>query len=213
MRQRAEALALLGFLAAAPLAAQEFSAGVGYASVTGRIGDVNSTHGPALRLGVNFPSGSHVIFGIEGGLDFFDEARYTATQSCLLPGGGTDQCFFDSRYRDRGRSLTGQIRFVLPGERVSPYLLLGLGILSTRTHTKSSATDSQGNDLPNFAIDGHSNDDAIQGPIGAGLVIGARGTRIRIVVEGRATPLLHNYSGGMQLDVGKSATVGVWFRP
>jgi hypothetical protein len=33
------------------------------------------------------------------------------------------------------------------------------------------------------------------------------------VVEGRATPLLHNYSGGMQFDVGKSATIGVWFRP
>ena len=213
MSYRTSASLLATLAAAVPLAAQEISAGLGYASVTGRIGDPNSTNGPAIRLGVNFPSGSHIVFGIEGGLDFFDEVRYTATQSCLLPGGGTDQCFFDSRYRDRGRSLTGQVRFVLPGERVSPYLMLGLGILSTRTHTKSRATDSQGNELPNFATDGHSNDDAIQGPLGAGIVIGARSARIRIVVEGRATPLLHNYSGGMQLDVGKSATVGVWFRP
>jgi hypothetical protein len=213
MRLHPGPVAIVVLLGAAPLAAQEFSAGLGYASVTGRIGDFNSNKGPAIRLGINFPSGAHVSFGIEGGLDFFDQARYTATQSCLLPGGGTDQCFFDSRYRDQGRSLSGQVRFILPGERLSPYLMLGLGILSTRTHTKSRATDSQGNDLPNFATDGHSSDDAIQGPIGAGLVIGARGARMRLVVEGRATPLLHNYSGGMQFDVGKSATLGLWFRP
>ena len=213
MKPRTLALFLAAFSAAVPAAAQELSAAVGYVRVTGKLGEQNSTHGPALRLGISFPSGSHVIFSLEGGLDFLDEARYTASQTCVLPGGGTGQCFLDTRNRDVGRSLTGQVRFVLPGERASPYLLLGLGILSTRTREKSVVTDAQGNVLSNFSFAGHHNDDAIQGPIGAGVAFGARGARIRIVLEGRATPLLHNYSGGMQLDVSPSGTMGVWVRP
>ena len=204
---------LLAAVAATPAAAQEFSAAVGYTSAKGQLGEGNSTHGPTVRLGVNFRSGSQFIFSFEGGLDFLDEARYSGSQTCVLPGGGSGPCFYDTRNRDLGRSLTGQVRFVFPGERISPYLMLGLGILSTRTHTKGKVTDTQGNELSNFSIDAHSNDDAIQGPFGAGVAIGAPSARFRIVLEGRATPLLHNYSGGIQLDVSPSGTVGVWFRP
>ena len=204
---------LLLSLTVAALPAQEITAAAGYVSTKGRIGDSRSTHGPAVRLGVNFPSGSHLVFGLEGGLDFLNEARFTSQSSCVLPGGGTGTCHFDTRNTDVGRSLAGLVRFGLPGSRVSPYILLGLGILSTRTHSVSRVTDQGGNELDNFSGDFHSHDDAIQGPFGAGVVLGPRDARLRVVIEGRGTALLHNYSGGLQLDVSPSATVGVRWRP
>jgi hypothetical protein len=164
-------------------------------------------------LGLAFPVGSHVLFAVEGTLDFLNEARYTAQESCVLPAGGTANCRFETRIRDLGRSLGGIVRFRLASEGFTPYALLGVGFLSTRSRTRSRATDEDGNVLPNFSGESHSNEGALQSPLGGGVVFGGPASHLRITIEARGTMLIYGYSGGPQLSMSPSVTIGFLLAP
>ena len=206
IRHRPIALLLPLFLGAVSLKAQTLEIAAGYARTGGRIGDPNSTHGPSFRVGLDLLRRRVVSLGLEAGLDFQDEARYTSTNNCLLPGGGTGTCTTDTRNRDLGRTAALVVRARIPSGRVSPYLLAGLGIISVREHERSVTTDATGAVLSNFSYDVHSTDGALQVPLGAGVEVG------RFFLEGRATYVVYNYSGGIQSTISPRGYAGFRWR-
>lgn len=204
---------LLGLALSLPLpaAAQRFGVAVGYSRMTGQIGSSQSDEGLAVRAGVDLNPGSVIRFGFEAGMERQNEARWTSQSACVLPGGGQGTCHFDSRERDTGWSLAALLRAGPRSGTLRPYALAGVQFLTVRTHGRAVVTDGSGAHLPNFEYDATYGDDALGTPLGAGLLVRPRGSPIAVMLEGRTTVLLHNYSGGMQLDWSPSLVLGIRF--
>ncbi len=196
-------------VAAGSASAQRTSVAAGYTRMPGRLGDSQSDHGLAVRVGVDLLGRNHFTWGLEGGVDRLNEIRRQGQSVCILPGGSTGTCTFHQRNRDTGWSLGTFLRFTARPGRSGPYALAGLGVLTVRDRTWNEARDSTGTLLPNFSVNGTSSDGALQGHLGAGFVIQPAGSRIGIGFEGRATALLHNYSGGLQWDTSPTFLVVV----
>ncbi|MBX3148006.1 MAG: outer membrane beta-barrel protein [Gemmatimonadales bacterium] len=193
----------------APAAAQITVAG-GYTYMPGRIGDARSEHGPTLRLDLRLVSNRWARLSVEGSVDRLNQSRIQGgNDACLLPGNVVGRCNLDIRNRDL--VLTGAVvtRFGPQGSGVNPYLLVGAGVTSVRTKLDQVGTDNAGNVLPNFTVSGTSTDGGLVAPLGAGVAIPWGGRAFTI--EARATPILHNYSGGPQFNVIPSLTVGLRF--
>ncbi|HEU5219548.1 MAG TPA: outer membrane beta-barrel protein [Gemmatimonadales bacterium] len=212
MRTRLIAL-LLGLLASTPFdaAAQRLGLSVGYTKLPGSLGDSRSDEGIALRLGAELNPRSMLRFGFEAGMERLNEIRYGFTTSCIHPAGGTATCSFDSRYRDTAWSLAAILRAGPNAGPVRPYVLLGVGVLSVRTHTRSTTTDSTGAHLTNFEFNGTTSDGALAAPLGAGVLFRPAGSPFGLGLEGRVTPVLHNYSGGPVINWSPSLVLGVRF--
>ncbi len=164
----------------------------------GRIGDSQSDHGLAVRVGVDLIGRNRLTWRLEGGVDRLNEVRRQGQSACILPGGSTGTCYFKQRNRDTGWSFGTFLRFgVRPGGS-GPYALAGLGVLTVRDRIRNEARDSTGTVLTNFSANGTSSDGALQGHLGAGFSIQPTGSRIGIGLEARSTGLLHFYSGGPQ---------------
>jgi hypothetical protein len=206
---RGSLLALLLAPAALPLSAQRFSLGAGYTKMEGRIGDAQSDHGMIVRLGVDLVSRRHLTWSVEGGVERLNEIRRQSTTDCFLPGGGTGPCHFDSRNRDTGWSLGTTLRLAPAQGAVRPYALVGLGYLTVREHARQLVTDDGGVTLPNFTFDGHYNDQALQGHLGAGVTARPASWPVALFAEGRMTRLIHNYSGGLVGNWNPTVVVGV----
>jgi hypothetical protein len=197
-------------LALAPAsAAQSIGLAAGYTKIPGRLGDTRSDHGLALRLGLDLTGGRRVRLALEAGYDRLNPLANRFRTDCVLPGGGTGPCDFDRRVRDHGLSLSLLTRIRANRAAVTPYLLIGIGVLSVRTHEWQEVRDAAGTLLPNFSVDGTYTDGAAQGHLGGGLII--RGGRLPFdfTLEGRATGLLHNYSGGPATDLGPTFVLGI----
>ena len=99
----------VGFAIAAsatPGHAQQVGVAAGFARIPERIGADGSNHGVASRLGLYFGARRFVSFGFEVGVDRFNnEVRTGGPGQCLLPGGGTGDCFYRSENRDLGISI------------------------------------------------------------------------------------------------------------
>ena len=202
-------LLALATLASSTASAQRFGLSVGYSRIPGRIGDANSNEGIGVRAGFELNPGSVVRFGFEAGVDRLNENRRFTQTSCFHPAGGTATCYFDSRDRDTGLSLAAILRAGPNAGTVRPYALVGLQAMSVRTRGRSEVTDSTGAHLPNFEFDGTSTDGVLGAPLGLGVLFRPAGSPLGIGVEGRLTPMLHNYSGGMMIEWGPSLALTV----
>ncbi len=211
-RRLATAVVLAGaglVVTQAPAAAQ-ISVSAGYTYMPGRIGDQKSNHGPTVRMDVSLLSNSWARFSVEGSIDRLNQSRIQGSNdACLLPGGAIGPCFFDIRNRDLVLSAGLIGRFGPQGSGANPYLLVGLGAATVRTRLDQVGTDEDGNVLPNFTLSGTSSSGALLAPLGAGVAL-PWGSRI-ISIEARATPILHNYSGGIHFNLMPSLTVGLRF--
>jgi hypothetical protein len=194
---------------ASTASAQRFGFSVGYSRIPGRIGDANSNEGIGVRAGFELNPRSVVRFGFEAGIDRLNEHRRFTQTSCLHPAGGTATCSFDSRDRDTGLSLAAILRAGPNAGTVRPYALLGVEVMSVRTRGRSVVTDSTGAHLPNFEFDGTTTDGVLGAPLGLGVLFRPAGSPLGIGVEGRLTPMLHNYSGGMMIAWSKSLALAV----
>ncbi len=179
------------------LPAQQLSLGAGYTRMEGSIGDAQSDHGLAVRLGVDLVTRGSLVWGLEGAVERLNEVHRQSTTTCILPGGGTGPCHFDSRNRDTGWSLGTTLRLMPGTGPLRPYALVGLGFLTVRTHERQQVTDNAGTTLPNFSFDGRFSDQALQGHFGAGLTARPASWPVGLFAEGRMTRLIHNYSGGI----------------
>lgn len=189
---------------------QQVGLAAGYVRMPGRIGEFNSDHGFAARLGVYLGESSLIGVGFEVGYDRLNEVFHQSSDpNCLLPGGGAGTCTFQSWNRDMGLSASVIARLQARVGKTRPYMLAGIGVLSVREYSRSEVRDANGNRLPNFEFDGSSTDGAGLGHLGAGIVVSPGQGRPALTLEGRTTMLLHNYSGGMQFDVSPSIVVGV----
>jgi len=203
-------LAGLIMLAAVPAESQQIGVTAGYVKMPGRIGDTRSDQGIAARLGLHLGVRRLIGLRFEVGVDRLNEHfSETSNPSCLLPGGGTGACFFRSWTRDLGLSANAIATIQARTGKATPYVLAGLGVLSVRTHQRAEARDIDGNRLPNFEFDGTTTDGALLGHLGAGVAISPGQGRLALTLEGRATAVLHDYSGGLFLDTSPSIVVGV----
>lgn len=209
MRKTHTILLALVTLAASTASAQRFGLSVGYTRIPGRIGDFNSNEGIGVRAGFELNPSSRFRFGFEAGVDRLNESRRFSQSSCFHPSGGTATCNFDSRDRDTGLSLSAILRAGPNAGTVRPYALLGFQALSVRTRGRSVVTDSTGAHLTNFEFDGTSTDGVLGAPLGLGVLFRPAGSPISIGVEGRLTPMLHNYSGGMMIEWSPSLALTV----
>lgn len=207
--QRLTALLILTAALTTPAFAQRLGVSVGYSRMTGRIGSLDSNEGITLRAGAELNPGSTFRFGVEAGLDRLNENRRFSQSSCLHPAGGTATCYFNSRDRDSGWSLAALLRGGPNTGQVRPYVLAGLGVVSTRTRSSSTVTDSTGAHLPNFEFDGTSSDGALMAPLGGGVLFRPARSPIGVGIEARITPILHNYSGGPMLEWSPSLVLSV----
>jgi hypothetical protein len=194
------ALILLTTALSTPALAQRLGVSVGHSRITGRIGSLDSNEGTSLRVGAELNPGSLFRVGFEAGMDRLNEHRRFLQTTCFHPAGGTATCSSNSRDRDTGWSFALTLRAGPNAGRVRPYILAGLGVLSTRTRTSSVATDSTGAHLTNFEFEGTSSDGAFMAPLGGGVLFRPAGSPVGIGIEARLTPLLHNYSGGMMIE-------------
>jgi hypothetical protein len=128
---------------------------------------------------------------------------------CVLPGGTTGDCFFRSENRDTGISISALARIQPRAAGVSPYAVIGLGVLNSRTRKREEATDAAGNHLPNFEFDGTLKDTYLMAHLGAGLAIPVRGTALAITLEGRVNPVLYSHSGTPAIALGQSLLAGI----
>lgn len=191
------------------LPAQQLSLGAGYTKMEGRIGDAQSDHGMIVRLGVDLVSRAHLTWGLEGAMERLNEIHRQSTTDCILPGGGTGPCHFDSRSRDTGWSLGTTLRVAPGAGPVRPYALVGVGFLTVREQERQQVTDDAGNILPNFTFDGSYNDQALQGHLGAGITARPANWPVALYAEGRMTRLIHNYSGGIVGNWNPTIVVGI----
>ena len=209
MRKTHIVLLALATLASSTASAQRFGLSVGYSRIPGRIGDANSNEGIGVRAGFELNPGSVGRFGVDAGVDRLNENRRFTQTSCFHPAGGTATCYFDSRDRDTGLSLAAILRAGPNAGTVRPYALVGLQAMSGRTRGRSVVTDSTGAHLPNFEFDGTSTDGVLGAPLGLGVLFRPAGSPLGIGVEGRLTPMLHNYSGGMMIEWSPSLALAV----
>jgi len=194
---------------AAAARSQQIGAAAGYVSMPGRIGDSRSDHGVAGRAGLYLGARSLIGVGFEIEYDRLNQIfSEFAEPNCVLPGGGTGACFFQTWNRDVGLSASVIPRLQTRVGKALPYVLAGLGVLSVREYSRTEARDAAGNRLPNFEFDGSSTDGALLGHLGAGVALWPGQGRLAILIEGRTSLVLHNYSGGMQLDRSPSLVVG-----
>jgi hypothetical protein len=197
-------------LAAVPAESQQLGVTAGYVRMPGPIGDSRSDHGIAARLGMHLGARRLIGLRFEVGVDRLNEDfSESSNPSCVLPGGGTGACFFRSWTRDVGFSANALATIQARTGKAAPYLLVGLGGLSVRTHQRVEARDAGGNRLPNFEFDGSYTDGALLGHLGGGVAISPGRGRLALTLEGRATAVLHNYSGGFAMDTSPSIVVGV----
>lgn len=211
MRKTHTILLALATLASSSASAQRLGVSVGYSRMTGQIGNLDSSEGISVRVGAELNPGSTVRFGVEVGMDRLNENRRFTQTTCFHPAGGTATCYFNSRDRDTGWSLAATARVGPKQGQVRPYLLVGLGALSVRTRSSATATDSTGAHLTNFEFEGTHSDGAIMAPLGAGVLFRPAGSPIGVGLEGRLTPMLHNYSGGMMIEWSPSLALTVRF--
>ena len=209
MRKTHTILLALATLACSTASAQRLGLSVGYSRIPGRIGDANSNEGIGIRAGFELNPRSVLRFGFEAGFDRLNESRRFTQTSCFHPAGGTATCYFDSRDRDTGLSLAAILRAGPNAGTVRPYALLGLEAMSVRTRGRQIVTDSTGAHLTNFEFDGTTTDGVLGAPLGLGVLFRPAGSPLGIGVEGRLTPMLHNYSGGMMIEWGKSLALTV----
>jgi hypothetical protein len=202
-------LLALATLASSTASAQRFGLSVGYSRIPGPIGDATSDEGIGVRAGFELNPRSILRFGFEAGIDRLNESRRFSQTSCLHPAGGTATCSFDSRDRDTGLSIAAILRAGPNAGPVRPYALLGLEAMSVRTRGRQTVTDSTGAHLPNFEFDGTSTDGVLGAPLGLGVLFRPAGSPLGIGVEGRLTPMLHNYSGGMMIEWSPSLALAV----
>ena len=80
--------------------------------------------------------------------------------------------------------------------QVRPYVLVGLGFLSVRARSRSTATDSTGAHLTNFEFDGTRSEGVYVAPLGGGVLFRPAGSPIGVGIEARMTPMLYSYDGG-----------------
>jgi hypothetical protein len=203
-------LALLA-LASSTASAQRLGLSVGYTRIPGRIGDANSNEGIGVRAGFELNPRSIFRFGFEAGMDRLNESRRFSQTSCLHPAGGTATCHFDSRDRDTGLSISAILRAGPNAGTVRPYALLGLEVMSVRTRGRAVVTDSTGAHLTNFEFDGTTTDGVLGAPLGLGVLFRPAGSPVGIGLEGRLTPMLHNYSGGLMIAWSPSLALAVRF--
>lgn len=202
-------LLALAALLPTPAAAQRFGLAVGFVRMPGQIGNFDSDEGLALRLGAELNPKSVLRFGFEAGVDRLNQYRSFSQVSCLNPAGGTATCYFNSRSRDTGWSLSAILRAGPTTGSVRPYALLGVQLLSVRSKSSVVASDNTGARLPNFEYDAGTADGVLGAPLGAGLLFRPAGSPIGVSIEGRITPLLHSYSGGPALNWSPSLVLGV----
>ena len=202
---------LLALLALAPstASAQRFGLSVGYTRIPGRIGYLFSNEGLGLRAGIELNPRSIVRFGFEAGIDRLNASGGFSQSTCVHPAGGTATCHFDSRNRDTGLSLSAILRAGPNGGTVRPYALVGLEAMSVRTRSSQVVTDSTGAHLTNFEFDGTTTDGALGAPLGLGVLFRPGGSPFGVGLEGRLTPMLHNYSGGMMIEWSPSLALTV----
>jgi hypothetical protein len=185
---------------------------LGYTSMPGRLGESQSDHGLAFRVGLDPIRGQGVSWSIEGGIDRLNEFRRTFDETCALPTGGTGTCHFDETARDTGWSVGTLLRIHPFGGEARPYLLVGVGFLWIRERRVVDATDDSGNTLANFTSDAVYGDQALQGHLGGGVEVRPPGFPVALVLEGRFTRLLYSYSGGPYWNWNPSIAAGVAFR-
>lgn len=196
-------------LGSVSLQAQSGMVGVGYSGKTRGLGDRDSDHGPALRVGFDLVAGRWLSWSLEGGLDRFNVVNRQYSDNCFLPGEIIGTCFFKTRDRDVGWSGGTVLRLHPARSALRPYGLVGLGLLHLRQHRKSDAADAAGNPLPNFIFEAAYSTDALQAHLGAGLSIRPAGWPVRGLVEARATRVFYNYSGGLQAGWNPIVLIGV----
>ena len=197
-------------LTAGRATAQTGGIAVGYVSIPGKIGDWDSDRGPMLRAGFDLVSGRAARVGLEASVGLLDRSRRHTADQCILQDGMPGDCFFSLKTRDVPLSLGMIARFGPRTGATSPYLLAGAGFMSTRTYTRQRVTTGDGTELENFRIDASTNDGSLVGHLGAGLSI----RRVRswaFELEGRISPVLHNYSGGFMIEWSPSLTIGIGF--
>jgi hypothetical protein len=209
MRPLAAVLVLALLASGAPLRAQRLSVGAGVTRMPGRLGDTNSDHGAILRIGVDLKSGRHLSWSVEGSVERLNEQRRQFVEQCIMPGGTIASCSFDGRTRDTGWSLGSTLRVAPWTGALRPYAVVGLGFLRIRERSRMKVVDDQGRVLDNFSSDGTFSDDALQGHLGVGVTARRAGWPVAIMLEGRATRLLYNYSGGLYTDWNPTIVLGV----
>jgi hypothetical protein len=207
--RRLTVLLILTASLSTPAFAQRLGVSVGYSRVTGRIGSLDSNEGIAVRVGAELNPRSIVRFGVEAGMDRLNDHRRFAQTTCFHPAGGMATCYFNSRERDTGWSLAALLRAGPNAGQIRPYVLAGLGVLSTRTRSSATVTDSTGAHLPNFEFAGTSSDGALMAPLGGGVLFRPAGSPIAVGIEARITPILHNYSGGPMIEWSPSLVLSV----
>jgi opacity protein-like surface antigen len=195
----------------APATAQRLGVSVGYSRMTGQIGSLESNEGITLRAGAELNPRSTIRFGVEAGMDRLNQNRQFTQTTCVHPAGGTATCYFNSRDRDTGWSLALTVRGGRKAGQVRPYILAGLGVLSVRTRSRFTATDSTGAHLTNFEFDGTHSDGALTAPLGAGVLFRPAGLPVGVGIEARMTPLLSGYDGGPLFSWNPSLALTVRF--
>lgn len=211
MRKTHTILLALAALASSTASAQRLGLSVGYSRIPGRIGDFNSNEGIGVRAGFELNPRSRFRFGFEAGMDRLNESRRFSETTCFHPAGGTATCHFDSRDRDIGLSIAAILRAGPNAGTVRPYALLGLEAMSVRTRSRQVVTDSTGAHLTNFEFEGTATDGVLGAPLGLGVLFRPAGSPVGIGVEGRLTPMLHNYSGGLMIEWSPSLALTVRF--
>jgi hypothetical protein len=211
MRKTHTILLALATLVSPTASAQRLGLSVGYSRIPGRIGDASSNEGIGLRAGLELNPRSIVRFGFEAGIDRLNESRRFSQTSCVHPAGGTATCHFDSRDRDIGFSIAAILRAGPNAGTVRPYALVGLEVMSVRTRGRQVVTDSTGAHLTNFEFDGTTTDGVLAAPLGLGMLFRPAGSPVGIGLEGRLTPMLHNYSGGPMIEWSPSLALTVRF--
>lgn len=186
---RLTALIVLTASLTTPAFAQRLGVSVGYSRMNGDIGSLVSNEGIAVRVGAELNPGSTFRFGVEAGMDRYNQNRQLSPIPCDHPAGGTATCHFDSRDRDTGLSLAAIVRAGPNTGRVRPYVLAGFGVLGVRTRTSTLARDSTGTRLPNFESDGAHYFGAFMAPLGGGVMFRPAESPISVGLEARMTPL------------------------
>jgi hypothetical protein len=189
--------------------AQRLGVSVGYSRMTGDIGSLVSNEGITVRAGAELNPGSTLQFGIEAGMDRYNQNRQLSPIPCDHPAGGTATCHFDSRDRDTGLSLAVIVRAGPNTGLVRPYVLAGFGVLGVRTRSSTLARDSTGTRLPNFESDDTHYFGAFMAPLGGGVLFRPAESPISVGLEARMTPMRYGHEGNHTISWSPSLALTV----
>lgn len=207
--RRFTALLILTASLTTPAFAQRLGVSVGYSRMAGDIGSLVSNEGITLRAGAEVNPGATFRFGLEAGMDLYNQNRQLGSLPCDHPAGGTATCYFDSRNRDTGLSLAAIVRAGPNTGPVRPYVLAGFGILGVRTGTSTLANDSTGTRLPNFEHGGAHYFGAFMAPMGGGVMFRPAGSPISAGLEARMTPMRYGHEGNHTISWSPSLALTV----